>query len=265
MYPFLQVPRTPAEWEAVASDFEMKWQFPNCVAAMDCKHFQVVAPRGRGSFHFNYKGFHSVVLLALVNANYEILYADIGMNGRVSDATAWHHSRFRAALQSGQIRFPRSKPLPGGSTAVPHVIVADDAFPLSMNLMKPFPIKKQTAKQRIFSYRLSRARRVAENAFGILSNKFRVFLAPIHLEPSKVTTVVLACLAMHNLLRRTCPDMWTLEDEATETIVLEPWQRRATTSKAKPRNYPADARAVRQVFSDYFAGSGAVPWQNDLA
>ena len=42
-------------------------------------------PPGYGSWYYNYKGMFSIVLLAIVNANYEFLLADVGTNGRISD------------------------------------------------------------------------------------------------------------------------------------------------------------------------------------
>jgi hypothetical protein len=59
----------------------------------------------------------------------------------------------------------------------PHVIVGDEAFPLKTYLMRPYPGSKSKGnnEKSIFNYRLSIARRVVENAFGILSQKFPVF------------------------------------------------------------------------------------------
>ena len=87
----------------------------------------------------------------------------------------------------------------------PLVFVADDAFPLQYHSMKPFLHQEQTRDERIFSYRLSRARRTVESAFGMLANKFRIFLSPINLSPTKVETLVLATCALHNFLRRDQP------------------------------------------------------------
>ena len=60
-------------------------------------------------------------------------------------------------------------------------------------------------EERIFNYRLSRARRCVENAFGILANRFRCFLSAMAQVPSTVETIVLACLCIHNLLRDQAP------------------------------------------------------------
>ena len=72
--------------------------------------------------------------------------------------------------------------------------------------MKPFHYKKQSEEQRIYSYRLSRARRVVENAFGIMANCFRILQTPVRIEPNKAVQVVLACTVLHNYLRKEYAD-----------------------------------------------------------
>ena len=85
---------------------------------------------------------------------------------------------------------------------MPYFLVGDDAFGLKTWLMKPLPLKNMTDSQRVFNYRLSRARRVVENAFGITANRFRCLLTTMPQQPDTVTTVVLSCCVLHNLLLR---------------------------------------------------------------
>jgi DDE superfamily endonuclease len=78
----LKPPSTPEEWKRIAQDFERKWQLPHCVSAMDGKHFRIQAPYKSGSLFFNYEKFHSLVLLAMCDANYVFTYVDIGSYGK---------------------------------------------------------------------------------------------------------------------------------------------------------------------------------------
>jgi hypothetical protein len=83
------------------------------------------------------------------------------------------------------------------------VIVGDDAFPLRTNLLKPYSRVILTLKQRVFNYRLSRARIMVENAFGILASRFRVFGKPIEVKVETVDIKVKASCVLHNWLRIT--------------------------------------------------------------
>lgn len=78
------------------------------------------------------------------------------------------------ALEDGTADLPPSTPLPGTDVPFPYVFVADKAFPLSTYMMRPFPrrnVNMSSNDERIFNYRLSRARRIIENTFGIITTK----------------------------------------------------------------------------------------------
>ncbi|GFT47805.1 protein ALP1-like [Trichonephila clavipes] len=131
--------------------------------------FRIAQNTISGATYRNYKGFFSIVLLALVDANLKFLYVDVGTNGRVSDGGVWGKSKLRQAITNGDINIPEAAALPGSASKLPFVIVADDAFPLMPNIMKPYPGSNLSKECLVFNYRLSRARRVSENAFGILA------------------------------------------------------------------------------------------------
>jgi hypothetical protein len=56
------------------------------------------------------------------------------------------------------------------------LFVADDAFSLSVNIMKPYPGILEQSSEGIFKYRLSRVRRIVENTFGLSASVYRVQL-----------------------------------------------------------------------------------------
>ena len=128
------------------------------------------------------------MLLAIVDADYKFIYADIGCNGRISDGGVFRNCNLYRALEEKRLNIPNPTKLPGTQSLFSYVIVADDAFPLKDYILKPYSQSGLTQERRIFNYRLSRARRIVENAFGILSNRFRIFMTPIGLVPETVET-----------------------------------------------------------------------------
>lgn len=203
------------DWERIAIEFESRANFPNCIGALDGKHIRVVNPDGSGSQFFNYKNYFSLVILALVDANYCFTIVDVGHYGRSNDSNIFRQSTMYKMLINGHLQIPDNKPLSNfeNTKEMPHVIVADEAFAMNKHVMKPYARKKLDIQKRVFNYRLSRARRYVECAFGILANKWRVFHTSINLNPDFVEEVVLAACVLHNFVRKR--DGYQFEDTLT--------------------------------------------------
>lgn len=266
------MPSSAEGWKEVANGFMSKWNFPNCLGALDGKHIAIKAPEHSGSMFFNYKGFFSIVLLALVDADYKFTFVDVGSNGRISDGGVFRESCLQAALDNNSLGIPPATCLPERNTPVPYVIVADEAFPLKENLMKPFPAKSLDDASRVFNYRLSRARRVSENAFGILVPKFQIFQSTIPLEPKKAELIVLAWVALHNYLRtKSVQYSQAVADSETAAHELLPGEWRHNPNAQLPsvclqgsNRSSIQAREIREEFLDYFITNGQVDWQWDM-
>ena len=277
---FLHFPQNEEEWLSIAVEFENVWQLPHCLGAADGKHVRIIHPRNSGSTFFNYKGYYSIVLMAVVDANYRFIFADVGCQGRISDSGVMRNTQFWSKLVNGHLKLPKPKPLlslpsifhPHSNIPIPYFFAGDDAFPLETNIMKPFAQRGLSEERRIFNYRLSRGRRVSENAFGILSNRFRMYSTVLSIKPDNTVKVVLATLALHNFLRvkvsnryipkgsvdnedqlgRTRDGSWRTDDVASSLVVFP------NSRKGRPA---VKAEEMREILCEHFNGQGQVPWQ----
>ena len=208
--------------------------------------------------------------MALVYANYRFTYVNVGCNGQISDGGIFKSSLLSEALNNDLLGIPPARPPADFETKLPYVIVADDAFPLKNNLLKPFPFRNLSIEQRIFCYRLSRGRHILDNAFGILVNRFRVLLSPLQVSRENAEKIVLACGALHNSLRDKtpdCPHPGSVDIENLEKGKMheESWRSEhgemPSVSISGCNSYTKSSKEIREEFCNYFNTTGAVPWQ----
>ena len=155
---------------------------------------------------------------------------------------------------------------------MPFYIIGDDAFALQTYMMKPFGSRNLTRPQRLFNYRLSRARRVVENAFGILANRFRCLLTTMPQRPETVTTIVLACCCLHNIMRLRYPALQNADldrEDQNHQLVPGAWRADAQLQDMPPEprrgNIHVVAKRQRIYLREYYTSdAGAVPWQDNV-
>lgn len=80
------------------------------------------------------------------------------------------------------------------------MIVADEAFPLKHNMLRPYPGRYLPEDQAVFNYRLSRAQRIIENTFGILASRWRIFGQSIIANRNRVEMFTQAAIVLHKSL-----------------------------------------------------------------
>uniref|UniRef100_A0A8C1XYC4 DDE Tnp4 domain-containing protein n=1 Tax=Cyprinus carpio TaxID=7962 RepID=A0A8C1XYC4_CYPCA len=216
---------TPTEdiWRYTARRLNEMWSFPNCIGTLDGNTF-------------------SIVLLALVDADYRFLAIDVGSYGGNSDGGIFANSALGRAQQRETLNVPPPLELPSAPELgkVNHIIIADKAFP-----MKPYI-----------------ARRISKNAFGILTQRFKVYKRPMEVNPDLADSIVKATCILCNYLRHEVVgqadqgDSFDFDDGGNAS--LHEFQR--------PRGNRASEEAlhIRDTFRKYFVSpAGEVPWQYD--
>jgi hypothetical protein len=275
----LQIPSTEEGWLQIAQEFDEKWNFPHCLGALDGKHVILQAPVNSGSEYFNYKRQFSIVLFAVVNANYNFVYVDVGCQGRISDGGVFKNCTLHKTIEKGELNSPQPQCLDGRETEIPYFFLGDEAFALSQHLMKVFPGMYPTdSKERVFNYRVCRARRVVENVFGISSSVFRVLRKPLLLHPEKAALIVMAVAHLHNFLRRDKESinlyspLGSFDYEVEGRLMPGSWRNDNNEKISSllqlqriPKRPPKRAMEIRKELADFFMKEGKIPWQNQYA
>ncbi|XP_064469916.1 uncharacterized protein LOC135384654 [Ornithodoros turicata] len=260
--PLVLKPPTTPEWEKIRQVYSSMWNFPNVIGSIDGKHFAIRCPDKSGSDFFNYKGFYSIVLLAVADAEYRFILVDVGAQGRVSDGACFNESGIKEHFERGTLGLPSS------ACRWPVCMVGDAAFPLRPYLMRPYPGRNLSETKKVFNYRLSRARRCIENAFGILVSRWRSFLSTVTGTPDFLTDMVKAGVCLHNFLMLDaayCPEGYA-DTVCGENVQEGIWRETVTQvgcEGSSGANRPTSvAMAIRDEIAGYFMSpEGSLPWQ----
>lgn len=156
----------------IAKEFEVKCDFPHCIGAIDGRHVRIKKPPNSGSLYNNYKKFFSVIFQVLVDANKRYLFIDVGDFGSQNDASVFRASTFYNCLTQKKIKIPQESKIANTEITMPYVFVGDGAYPLMHNMMKLFRGYHLSRNQLQFNQKLSSARVMAENAFGLTCENF---------------------------------------------------------------------------------------------
>ncbi|KAK5648160.1 hypothetical protein RI129_003052 [Pyrocoelia pectoralis] len=269
---YLKSPESEEAWLDISEGFNSRWNFPHRLGSIDGKHINIQAPAKSGSLFFNYKKTFSIVLLASCDYKYKFTFVDIGAYGSQSDGGVFKRSIFGQRMEQADMNIPPEKPLPGTNVSLPYFFVADEAFPLTKFIMRPYPGKNLTHKQRVFNYRLSRARQVIENTFGILVARWRILKTSINAKVENIDNIVKAVVVLHNYCQTElseqeniiyCPQNFVDSDDEQSggwRTEQDPLQSVGRLGANVTKRY---IYSIRDALSNYFTSDqGRVSWQD---
>ena len=115
---YVMCPTTPDAWKEVEREFRVRWHVPHAIGALDGKHIAIKKPKNSGTLYHNYKGFFSVVMLALVDGEYKFRWLDIGTEGLCSDAQIFSCSQLIEMIEDETLGLPQACPIVQGQRDV---------------------------------------------------------------------------------------------------------------------------------------------------
>ncbi|CAM1312244.1 Uncharacterised protein r2_g2256 [Pycnogonum litorale] len=222
--------------------FRQKWRTPGCVGCIDATHIPIISPKIDHTDYFNRKDYHSILLQGVVDATYRFWDISVGAPGKIHDARLFRQSKFKHALNLGKLN-STSNIVCGNS--IPFYVLGDAAYPISRNVIKPYPDNGQlTSRQKNFNRHVSRTRCIVENAFGRLKGRWRILLKRNDSALELTKRVTYACVILHNI----CESMGDFfhDNWSGDNLELQPRTENNTTAAS------IEAVEVRQTLEDYF-------------
>ena len=200
--------------------------------------------------------------------------------GRENDASIFSKSTFGQRLAREELQLPTA-----GEGGLEYVFVGDEAFQLQHRVLRPYPgsrlggAESDYHRRLVYNYRLSRARRIVENTFGILVSKWRVLRQPIKAKIETIDSIVKASCVLHNYLRRRdgiSNDRRYIADGDVDAddsghLTRGAWRHEDSEScfrnigRLGSNNSTRRASELRERYAAYFVSpEGSVPWQDGV-
>ena len=128
MAEYLSCSTTPEELKVLEAEFSSRAKVSNAICVLDGKHMVIKKPHNSGNLCYNYKGLFSIVMLALVDAEYKLRWVDVGRCGSCSDAKIFNSSVLKRKIEDGSIVLLDPAPIPQGGPNISYYILGDDDF-----------------------------------------------------------------------------------------------------------------------------------------
>ncbi|XP_068077820.1 uncharacterized protein isoform X1 [Danio rerio] len=234
---------SPEKLKEMADVFENCWNVPQCIGSIDAHHIPIIAPEKNPRGYLNRKGWHSVVLQAVVDGNGLFWDLCVGFSGNLSDARVLRQSYLWSLLSERDLLNHNKVDISGCD--VGYYLIGDSAYPLQNWLMKPFPdIGGLTPQQESFNSRLSSARSVSDLSFKKLKARWQCLFRRNDCKVELVKKMALTCCVLHNI----CEEKGTQfsEDHSTDHLNLQPPVQEFI------ENGQPEGTDVREALSDFF-------------
>ena len=214
------LPKTPNEFREVAAKFMSLSNFPGVIGCIDGTHIPIAAPKSHKEDYYCYKGYLSIMMLAVAQEDRSFCFFNIGHPGKRSDGGVFSDCGLEEIVES----FPQ---ITGNNL---YHCLADSAFTLTPNVLKPYPQSVAAADPDIayYNYRLSATRMIVECGFGILKCRFRALMKPIQFRIVRAqVNVVAAAVYLHNFLIKS-------NDNVTDTLIEDEEYQDLSTQYPQP-------------------------------
>jgi len=187
-------------------------------------------------FFRNRKGFFSLNVQAVCNANLEITDIVARWPGSVHDSTIFHNSRLRANFENHMYRNA--------------LILGDSGYPSKSYLLTPL-LNPERPAEIVYNQAHIRTRNIIERLFGVWKRRFPILALGMRYKLQRIMTIIVATAVLHNIARRNADE----DPPEDPTLNLPaPWDHIINEGCINNEiNVQNNANATRtQIINDYF-------------
>nr|XP_055063040.1 putative nuclease HARBI1 isoform X2 [Misgurnus anguillicaudatus] len=187
---YIQFPYRNPQQAEVKRGFHAIARFSNIIGAIDCTHIAIKAPSTNEFNYVNRKGFHSINVQVICDANLSLLNVVARWPGGTHDSFIMQNSSVGLRLQEGAI--------------ADGWLIGDQGYPLKPWLMTPLT-NPTTQQEQNYNRAHARSRGTVERAIGLLKGRWLGLSntgGTLQYRPEKVCKIIMACCVLHNLAIR---------------------------------------------------------------
>lgn len=177
-----------------------RFDFPGIIGAIDCTHVAIAAPSNNneqypGFVYLNRKGYHSINVQLICDANLKILNCNAKYPGSTHDAAIWSMSRILTVLQT---QYANNN----NNNEAECWLLGDSGYPLQPWLLTPHNGAEENTPEGRYTRAHCRARNVIERCNGVLKMRFRCLLKHrvLHYCPVEAARIINSCCVLHNIM-----------------------------------------------------------------
>ncbi|KAL6729983.1 hypothetical protein Aduo_000989 [Ancylostoma duodenale] len=122
---------------SIAHRTQARYNYPRALGFLDVKHVAIKKRAHSGSVYFYYEKFHSIILMACCDCDYNIIAFDDGAPGRTGDAGVFRDFDIKKWIAQNEHLFPETREL-GSVGPVQYHFLVDSGFGQDFRLIRPY-------------------------------------------------------------------------------------------------------------------------------
>ncbi|KAH9636735.1 hypothetical protein HF086_007633 [Spodoptera exigua] len=218
---WIKMPQTDAEQNKVMVDFHTLCAFRQVIGAIDCTHIRIPkVGREVGQYYIHRKGYSSINVQVVSNANLEIMDIVAHWRGSTHDARIFNESRLKQRFEQSEFKGR---------------LLGDSGYACTPYLFTPVlhPIK---TKEELYNRAHIRTRNVVERCFGLWKQRFRCLLRGFTTKLENTKLYIVALAVLHNIAIHRQDLIEVVED--FDTVPVTQAVNNMLRGKLKSPSYP---------------------------